>query len=145
MKAMAELAWEGRKNPTVRKVAETICAGIEPSDYASEVAAIYYWVCAHVRYLRDGFDLEYLQAPDIVLKSRSADCDDLSILLASMLMACGNPCRFCVVSFQKGVPSHVFCQTYVGGKWVTVDPVAGPNTHEMQNKRIVECRFFPCR
>ncbi len=144
LKAMAHLAKEGKKNLTVRRAAEQICAGIEQSDYSSEVAAIYYWTCAHVKYLRDVHDVEYLQAPDVLLRTRSGDCDDIAVLLAALLMSVGNPCRFCVVSFQKGIPSHVFCQTYVGGKWVTVDPVAGPNTHSMHH-RVVEAKFFPCR
>lgn len=129
----------------VRAVTEKVCEGIDQHDYTSEVAAIYYWVCATISYRRDPWDVELVKSPALVLKSRAADCDEIATLLAAMCMTMGNPCRFCVVSFEKGVPSHVFCQTYVGGKWVTVDPVAGPNTHEMQNKRIVECRFFPCR
>jgi transglutaminase-like putative cysteine protease len=141
--ALCELAKEGRKDMRVRTVVEHIVHKLEPGDYASEAYAIYAWVCRNIRYLRDPHDVELVKDPANVLKSKAADCDEIATLLAAMLMSCGVPCRFCVVSFRKGVPSHVFCQGLIGGKWVTFDPVAGPNTHSM-HLRAVEARFYRC-
>lgn len=143
LSAMCELARDGRKDPRVRGVVEKIVAEIEPGDYASESYAIYTWVCKNIRYLRDAHDVETLTTPERLLRTRAGDCDDVATLLAAMLMSCGVPCRFCVVSFRKGLPSHVFCQGLIGGRWTTFDPVAGPNTHDMHH-RVVEARFFAC-
>ncbi len=128
---MSVLAQHGKKDMAVRACVEKICESVEPGDYSSEVMAIYYWVCANVRYMKDILDVETLKTPFQLLKTRAGDCDDLATLLAAMYMSCGNVCRFVVVSFVEGVPSHVFCQVGIGGKWVTCDPVAGRDTQIM--------------
>ena len=131
---------------TLRPLAESICAKVEPGDYNSEIYAIYSWVRQNIRYAKDPYDVEYVQAPRRLLESKQGDCDDIATLLASLCMAMGHECRFMVVGFEDGNPSHVFCQVAVRGVasvdggargeklWVTVDPVADENTAQMHSR-----------
>lgn len=143
LRVMRVKANEAKK--TLRPLAEKICAGLESGDYNSEIYAIYRWVCKNIRYAKDIHNVEYVKAPARLLESRTGDCDDIACLLASLCMAMGNECRFVVVGFEGGEPSHVFCQCAVrgsapggnmsGGKqWVTLDPVADDSTPEMHSR-----------
>ncbi len=139
---------------TLRPLAEQICAKLEPGDYNSEIYAIYSWMRANIRYAKDPYDVEYVQAPRRLLESRQGDCDDIACLSAALCMAMGHECRFLVVGFEDGNPSHVFCQAAVrgtasmdgGGRgeklWVTIDPVADENTPQMHS-RIGFAKAFP--
>lgn len=161
---MRRLVISARKDPQVIQLVRRICAGLEPGDYNSEILAIYQWVCARVRYVRDIHEVELLIAPQRLVemalhdeqtgqRSASGDCDDISMLLASLLMAVGNECRFLVVGFEPNKPSHVFCQVAVragvvgGGNtagaplWHTVDPVADEATPQM-HARVLFARPF---
>lgn len=148
---MRTKANEAKKS--LRPLAEEIVRGLEPGDYNSEILAIYSWVRTHIRYTKDIYNVEYVKAPARLLESKLGDCDDISCLLASLLMALGNECRFAVVGFEDRNPSHVFCQVAVrgqapggnvaGGKhWVTIDPVADENTPQMHT-RIQFAKYFP--
>jgi len=156
LQVMCQKALEGRK--TLRPFAEKITRELEPGDYNSEVLAIYGWVRRNIRYARDIIDVEYVKAPARLIETGQGDCDDIACLLASLLMAMGNECRFLVVGFEDRQPQHVFCQVAVplprsgpasldgstpkGAKgWVTVDPVADENTPQMHS-RIQMARPF---
>jgi hypothetical protein len=154
---MRRLVIFARKDPAVIQAVRTICASIEPGDYNSEILAIYTWVCARVRYIQDVKDVELLIAPQRLLamaqqdsradeRNAGGDCDDITMLLASLLMSAGHECRFLVVGFAPNTPSHVFCQVATrqtatgggnsgGGKlWHTMDPVADENTAQMHSR-----------
>lgn len=138
---MKRLALQGREDPSVRLAVEQATKGLVPGDYASEVLAIFYYVTANVRYLRDMHGIEYLQEPRHLLKSKAGDCDDMATLIASMLMAAGNRARFAVVGFKKGTLSHVLTQVLVPGTgWVTLDPVPRRKAQQMMGD-IKEAEF----
>jgi hypothetical protein len=152
LRVMRVKANEAKKE--LRPFAEQICKDLEPGDYCGEIFAVYCWVRQNVRYARDIHDVEYVKAPKRLLESRQGDCDDIACLLAALCMAMGNECRFLVVGFTPGTPSHVFCQVAVRGgvaspdgharggqQWVTLDPVADEKTAEMQS-RVQFARVF---
>lgn len=58
----------------MRPLVEEICRDVAPGDYASEALAIYHWVCKNIRYMRDVQNVEYLQQPTALLKTRAGDC-----------------------------------------------------------------------
>lgn len=138
---MREAAYAGRRDLSVRRLVEKICEELQPGDYNSEILAIYYWVCANIRYIRDPYDVEFVKAPWRLIEARAGDCDDITTLLSSMFMLCGNKVRFAVVAFEKGEWSHVYCQVNSGGKWITVDPVANEDTDRM-HQRISKARYL---
>ena len=149
---MVKFSKAGATDLDVRRLVETICQGLEPGDYSSEILAIYYWVCKNIRYMRDIDNVEFLKTPKQLLSTPSGDCDDIACLLAAMLIACGNICRFAIVDISKGgangkpMYSHVLCQVLIpsSSKWVTVDPVAGKESGQM-HQRASAYKTFPFR
>ena len=132
--AMKEQAHKGKKDLTVRSLVENLCKDLPSGDYASEVLACYYWVCRNIRYMRDIDKVEFLKSPARLLATGTGDCDDMSTLLAAMLMACGNQCRFVIVGFKPAPPAnftHVFVQAKTPQGWVTLDPVSNKITKDM--------------
>jgi len=136
---MIQLSTEGQVSPKIRQYAENVIREIQPKDYLSEIAAIYYDTCRSIRYTRDPISAEYLQHPEVILKNRSADCDDIALylnsLLKSALMSVGNDTSFTTVSFDSpnGEHTHVFLTVNEErtGQRVILDPVAGPKTSYM--------------
>lgn len=135
VEGMRNFAHKGKGDMKVRDLVEQICSTLQQGDYASEVLACYYWVCQHVRYLRDPHGLEFVKEPARTLESRSGDCDDIAVLLAAMMMSCGNRCRFVLVGFKSGgEPSHVYVEVLTPNGPVALDPVANRETAAMQGK-----------
>jgi transglutaminase-like putative cysteine protease len=129
---MVRFAHKGKSDLRVRKLVEQLCAGLEPFDYASEAYAIYAWVHQNVRYMKDIHDVEFLKEPGVLLDTLSGDCDDISTLIAAMLMASGNQAVFSVVAFDgEKAPSHVFCNLVTKRGLIALDPVANISTSEM--------------
>lgn len=132
----------------LRQLAEHIVSKVEGGDYNSEIFAIYAWVDQNVRYVKDPHDVELVKDPRRILQMAQpqGDCDDIACIIASLCMAVGHECRFVVVGFSPGVPSHVVCQCAVRGvvghggnatgakDWVTLDPVANHATAEMHSR-----------
>jgi hypothetical protein len=133
LRAMQTAAHKGKKSLRVRRLAELITAGIAQGDYASEVLALYYWVCRNIRYIRDIDGVEFIKEPDQVIATGAGDCDDMATLLAALLMAAGNPVRFAIAGFKPGRPnfSHVYVEVMTPHGPVTIDPVANRDTPKM--------------
>lgn len=129
--AMKRLALEGRSSLRIRSLVEQITLPLASGDYTSEVLAIYYWVCQNVRYIRDPDNVEMVKTADKILETRTGDCDDMAILLASLCMAAGNPCDFVLAGFAPGSLSHVYCAVRTPFGLMVLDPVANRVTGEM--------------
>lgn len=140
----------------LRPLAEQIVAKLEGGDYNSEIYAIYAYVDANIRYVKDPHDVELVKDPRRVVQTGQGDCDDIACLIASLCMAVGHECRFLVVGFETNTPSHVVCQCAVRGvishgggsagakDWVTLDPVANLSTAEMHT-RIKFAKIYDIR
>ncbi len=86
--------------------------------------ALFYFVQKNFQYLNDPLAFEYYKTPQESLQSSTGDCDDASLLLASLLRAIGIETRFVLV------PRHVFVQAKIPeavwsdkdrDDWVTLD------------------------
>lgn len=129
---MVKFANKGKTDMRVRRLVETLCAGLEPGDYASECFACYAWVDQNVRYMRDIHDVEFLKEPGVLLETLAGDCDDIATLLAAMFMASGNECVFSLVGFNGApYPSHVFVCVKTADGLIPYDPVARYRTDAM--------------
>lgn len=87
--------------------------------------ALYNWIVRHVMYVRDPHGIERLQSPDITINYGAGDCDDMSILGASLLESVGIPSRFVIASFEPGQPSrfsHIYVEFNHRGQWISFDP-----------------------
>ena len=123
---MARLIREGAKDFYVRQKAIDIFRerAVRPKDRFGEVAALFEWVHANVRYTRDIFRVELLHSARRMLELRAGDCDDMTILLGAMLTATGHPVRLALTGFRPHMPhsySHVYPEVNVGGRWIAID------------------------
>ncbi len=128
---MQKFAHQDKIGP-VRSLVEHIVSGLEPGLYAHESLEFYYWVLQNIRYLQDPFDVEFLKTPSRLLSEPAGDCDDMSTLIASMLLSAGHRAAFNLASFNGNpVPSHVFAMVLTPRGWVPLDPVANRETAQM--------------
>lgn len=144
---MKNLAWEGQSSPLVRQFAIEALRRVKPKDALSEVGALYHACCREIHYLADPIGMEFLQHPEVTVRTAAGDCDDMAILLASTLLmsellSVGYPCRFKMVGFHNEPPSHVYLEANIQNQWVALDPVAGSMTRKMikdiTSQQIVE-------
>jgi len=71
---------------------------------------------------------EFVTAPIyLVTKTKTGDCDDMSVLLASIYIALGMPVNFKVIAHKNNSFSHVYTEVglNIKGKWYWIpsDPV----------------------
>lgn len=121
-----ELIKQGTKDFYVRQTAIDILLqkGVRPKDYLGEIKALFEWVQDNIRYTKDPFRVEVLHTARRMLQLRAGDCDDMSILLGSMLEAIGHPVRLVVSGpdpLQPRLFTHIYLQVYLQGRWISLD------------------------
>lgn len=123
LRIMSSLVNHYKKSPLIRHVTVTLTANFPQKDFYREVDAIHKFVRDQIRYVRDIRKVETLQTPEYTLINRVGDCDDKSVLAATMLESIGHPTRFVAVGFQPKKCSHVFTEVKIGGKgpWIPVE------------------------
>jgi Transglutaminase-like superfamily len=117
----------GAKDFYVRQKAIDILLqrGVTPKDYRGEIKALFEWVQQNVRYTKDPFRVEVLHSARRMLELRAGDCDDMTILLGSMLEAIGHPVRIVLAGPDPLRPrlfTHVYLEAYDKGHWIPLDP-----------------------
>ena len=123
---IARLICDGAKDFYVRQKAIEIFreAGARPKDRWAEICALFNWVRSNIRYTRDILGVELLHTPRRMLELRAGDCDDMTILLGSMLRSTGHPVRLALTGFRPNKPhvyTHIFPEVNFQGKWVALD------------------------
>lgn len=111
-------------NPFLRQYTAKIVKSLPAKDWNAEVNAVFQFVQSNIRYLQDTYDVELLHDPLAVLQIGQGDCDDMGILLATMLASIGYLTRFVAVGFAPGVYDHVFVQVCNpdSQQWISADP-----------------------
>jgi len=151
-----DAALDSQRHYEVRELAESISDRLPSKDYLSECLAIYYFVLAHTRYMRDPRTVELVRSPFVVCRTLRAggtpslDCDDMAALIAGLLLATGSESRVVTVAFRKMYYkgrqqySHVFAQARepTTGQWITLDPVAADRTKQMM-ARVRAAKVWP--
>jgi len=151
-------------NP-IEKEPTTYCGYIQPFDPTVEMLArqitinhtgcwdaileIYDWVDQHITYRAEPNGQDYFQTPRETLGNGTGDCEDFSILLASLILAyCPNTTVFCVIigtaeRFTKCVghcavilpAGDEICILDEAGRWLTID-ATGKLTTKNAEKEI---------
>lgn len=126
LKHIQALIRTGAKDFYVRQKAIDILLekAIRPKDYLGEIKTLFEWVQQHVRYTKDPFRVEVLHSARRLLELRAGDCDDMTILLGSMLEAIGHPVRLVVTGPDPLRPklfSHIYLEAYHQGRWIPLD------------------------
>lgn len=119
---MKDVARESAANPDIRAAAVMILntAGIESHDYEGEALAIGQYVQQRVAYLKDPTEIEMLIDPYTLLDQADhdmgrGDCDDMSLLIATLLLAIGHTPVFRCVRYGAlyGAYNHIYVIDYI--------------------------------
>lgn len=89
--------------------------------FSAEVNALFVFVRDHIRYVHDTHGIETVQTADATLDIGQGDCDDKSVLLATLLQSIGYAVRFVAVGRIPNTYQHVFVQVLRGSQWVSLD------------------------
>lgn len=126
LKVMVNIAKQYRMDPRVRAQAERLIANVPEKQSSKEIRAIYEWVRDNIRYTSDVRDVETVKTPDAILESGQGDCDDKSLLVASLLESVGFAARFVAVAAGGFDYDHVYAEVRLGEGWIpleTTEPV----------------------
>ena len=111
---MAEID-EGKRHPRIRDIAGQILSrkadgswAVQERDWNAEVDAIFNFVRQNVRYTRDNHEVELFQKASRTLELKIGDCDDLSILLGSLLKNVGYPVLLRVIGLGGNTYQHIY-------------------------------------
>jgi len=134
---MRRLAMASQADVRLRGLATSIVRRLKQQDYISEYAAILDWVRRHIRYVRDPRTVEQVSTPQATLSVGTGDCDDMAVLISSLVGHIGGSTRFRAGAFKRsgGVPmlSHVWVEAFdpATRAWVVLDPVPGQRVNSM--------------
>lgn len=121
IKVMTKVARERAGHPVVQTFARNILLSyhVPSQDYVDEALAIGDYVLKHVRYVRDPDGIEQLQDPvtmiDQITRGISqGDCDDMALLIATLLIAIGHQPYFRAVRYKdsSGPYNHIYVVVY---------------------------------
>lgn len=110
-------------NPSIKQIANKIATDSCQSNKICHAKAMFYFVKNNIQYVSDPPN-EYLASAFETLQTAAGDCDDYSILLASLTTAVGIPTRLTFI------PNHVFVQIKLDSArnkykqpdgWITLD------------------------
>jgi len=124
LKEMAKLARNGSKDAIVIQVASELVRDLAQYDRVGEIVALHAFVRDSIRYTNDPLDMELVRTPRAILEMGVGDCDDKSILLASLLRSIGRPSRYVAIE-MKGLAgySHVYVETPLGKRWIPLETI----------------------
>ena len=147
--AMARIAHgpRGEKSLLVRQFTEAITRDVFPKDYLGEILAIRNCFLQPsptrpnvplFRYMNDPRHVEWIKDPQRMIEeiqehgSTTVDCDEVALCAAVMGMQCGREEEFVALGYKPRQLTHVGARIKEpkSGKWIWVDPVAGPRERE---------------
>jgi len=114
---MSKIARQKSKDKRVRQVVIQILndAGTESHNHLDEAVAIGEWVKRNVRYMKDPHEEELLTDPLLMLEAietgeARGDCDDMSLLTATLLICAGIKPYFKIIRHKekKGNFNHIY-------------------------------------
>ena len=122
IEVMRKMARDYSRHDLVKRLATNIIHyyKIPSHHYFEEARAIGQFVKEHVRYVKDPVGMESLQAPDMMIRMMEesgyamGDCDDMSLLIASLLMSIGIHPKFRAVRYHPNCPhyNHIYVVVY---------------------------------
>lgn len=121
---MSTIARQGSQTQIVRLNAVNAVRYCKSKDHVAEAAAIFNFVRANVRYVKDIDGIETLHTPPALLELRAGDCDDQAILTAALWLSIGIKAAFCALDQGKGF-CHVWPVALIAKKAYHCDPTEG--------------------
>lgn len=124
---MRRLIEHGKKDPQIHELAASIVRRVAPYDGSAAIAtaeakAIFEAALRNVRFTRDVHGHETLHAAPDIVRLGIADCDDFTVLICSLLLSVGAPCRIITIATDPdGEFSHVYPEVEINGRWIAMD------------------------
>lgn len=119
------------RNPEIRKFAVSLLNSRNNNDVETHFNTLLSWVKAKVIYLADPDGAELLHSPFYLIRKILGqgyvygDCDDHVLLLGSLAVSIGIPCKAVGVKLPGATWfNHVIISALIYGKWQDVDPCA---------------------
>lgn len=154
--AQTALGEHGERSIVVRRFTEWVLGEVCPKDYNGEIIAIRNclvqpsptkpWV-PMFRYINDPRHVEMVKTPERMVReildngSTQVDCDEQSVMIATMALQIGRHPQFVALGFEPGSLTHVACRVKEpkSNTWIWMDSVAGPREREaaMRAKQIL--------
>jgi transglutaminase-like putative cysteine protease len=123
IRTMRAMVNDYKVDPDMRAAAVGVVFQYPAQDDYAEACALYEYVRDCIRYVKDIAGVETLATPDKTLAMQVGDCDDQTVLLATMLEAVGYPTRFVVAGYNEpGIFEHVYLEALVCDEWLAMDP-----------------------
>lgn len=125
LRVMRDFARASVRNPNqvIREQACSLVADLPPRQWMAQIRRLHEFVRDSIRYVHDPVDVELVQTPETLLKSRQGDCDDKSTLLAALLTSIGHPSRYVALGFDGNGFSHVLVETQVRDGWMPLETI----------------------
>ncbi|MDK2850076.1 MAG: hypothetical protein PWP03_515 [Candidatus Woesearchaeota archaeon] len=102
------ITYRSKTYPEIKVIADYIASKACPyKDGNNELCyakALYYFVRDNIQYIPDPSKTEFIEPPQITLKSGSADCDGFAVLLSSLYHHVGIDSRYVIIK------NHVFIE-----------------------------------
>jgi len=119
---MSQLVQRGKLDPGIRQLAMELVHGCAQQDYSCEVRSLHQFVRDKIRYVGDISDTETVHTPRRTLEQAGGDCDDKTILLATLLETINHKTRFVAGAFDEpDVFTHVWLETRLGPSWYPLE------------------------
>jgi len=120
---MKRVAHSRKGHPKVRRLALAILeqrfTPNQSHNYSYEALAIGEYVQNNMRYVKDPLGIEYLQDPLMMIENLErgiavGDCDDMSLLIATLLLSIGHQPFFRTVRYRtkSGPYNHIYVVVY---------------------------------
>ena len=112
------------------QVIKTIANRLKGYNHQETIKNTFSYVAQNYSYKPDpkGIELVYSPKHTIIGNVKAGDCDDLSVVLSTLLEANGIKTKFRTVAWKKGYEdtfTHVYVIAYDNFNWIALDPSAG--------------------
>ena len=126
---MKKFVNESLSDPLIVYTAQNIVSGCNGKDTYCQALNILDWIKTKTMFVRDPVGVELIHTPRKMIERISRgeriqiDCDDFSILSASLGKAVGLPAKFVILGFlENNAPfTHVYTILKAGRKWFPLD------------------------
>lgn len=138
---LANLAEKGSENPVIYGFTRKLLNGdvkgypkVQSYDSIGEVRRIFEWVRDNVSYRNHVKNRDSYQSAERTLELRTGDCDQMSVLLASMLATVGYDVAYRIIAAKEDMPFHhiyvlVGMPKHNPSKWIALDATENTNTN----------------
>lgn len=133
---MSRLVNQALRNPSLRN-------SILDLEGGSDLDTLDLQVRGHFRYRPE--NLEVIRTPELMWSDWmrqgwfEGDCDDVSVMFATILKALLYPVRFVAIRYDNHPEfEHVFIEAYDGTSWRVFDPTVTVGTDYKATERMVE-------